>query len=291
MAAAALAPYESKQQFLCLCAEVLRHVCPKSAAVSALSRVLHQQRQRKANKCVFVHCRTATEFEIHHGSSNTNLRRLDRHHPFAFHLRSHPSRQHPFCALQRYCVTFDPLDGSSNIDCGVSIGTIFGIYRVRDGSQGDVSDVLRVRPHEMGMLGKRRGSATRYPSLSCIPQFPIPELDRPLPILCLDCCASIVLPRMGGNQAAGVDGWWQSIPRRSWFLADITLDWSCLTTPARNLARDQQPIPFPSPSCSQGGRWWRPATACTAPAVPWCASSVPMLHLSNNIPVAHQQNR
>ena len=30
----------------------------------------------------------------------------------------------------KYCVVFDPLDGSSNIDCGVSIGTIFGIYRV-----------------------------------------------------------------------------------------------------------------------------------------------------------------
>jgi fructose-1,6-bisphosphatase I len=29
-----------------------------------------------------------------------------------------------------YAVVFDPLDGSSNIDCGVSIGTIFGIYRV-----------------------------------------------------------------------------------------------------------------------------------------------------------------
>lgn len=28
-----------------------------------------------------------------------------------------------------YCVVFDPLDGSSNIECGVSIGTIFGIYK------------------------------------------------------------------------------------------------------------------------------------------------------------------
>eukprot|EP01134_Creolimax_fragrantissima_P003061 CFRG3061T1 len=28
-----------------------------------------------------------------------------------------------------YTVVFDPLDGSSNIDCGVSIGTIFGIYK------------------------------------------------------------------------------------------------------------------------------------------------------------------
>jgi fructose-1,6-bisphosphatase I len=30
----------------------------------------------------------------------------------------------------KYCVVFDPLDGSSNIDCGVSIGTIFGIYKI-----------------------------------------------------------------------------------------------------------------------------------------------------------------
>lgn len=28
-----------------------------------------------------------------------------------------------------YSVVFDPLDGSSNIECGVSIGTIFGIYK------------------------------------------------------------------------------------------------------------------------------------------------------------------
>jgi fructose-1,6-bisphosphatase I len=30
----------------------------------------------------------------------------------------------------KYCVVFDPLDGSSNIDAGVNIGTIFGIYQV-----------------------------------------------------------------------------------------------------------------------------------------------------------------
>jgi len=43
----------------------------------------------------------------------------------------------------KYCVVFDPLDGSSNIDAGVNIGTIFGIYRVKDGSEGTVADVLR----------------------------------------------------------------------------------------------------------------------------------------------------
>ncbi|KND01201.1 fructose 1,6-bisphosphate 1-phosphatase [Spizellomyces punctatus DAOM BR117] len=43
-----------------------------------------------------------------------------------------------------YCVCFDPLDGSSNIDCGVSIGTIFGIYRVKDThGKPSLADVLR----------------------------------------------------------------------------------------------------------------------------------------------------
>ncbi|ORY01213.1 fructose-1,6-bisphosphatase [Basidiobolus meristosporus CBS 931.73] len=43
----------------------------------------------------------------------------------------------------KYCVVFDPLDGSSNIDCGVTIGTIFGIYKKAEGSEGEVADVLR----------------------------------------------------------------------------------------------------------------------------------------------------
>ncbi|KAH7914646.1 fructose-1,6-bisphosphatase class 1/Sedoheputulose-1,7-bisphosphatase [Hygrophoropsis aurantiaca] len=43
----------------------------------------------------------------------------------------------------KYCVVFDPLDGSSNIDAGVNIGTIFGIYQVRPDSKGTVEDVLR----------------------------------------------------------------------------------------------------------------------------------------------------
>ncbi|KIK57834.1 hypothetical protein GYMLUDRAFT_229007 [Collybiopsis luxurians FD-317 M1] len=43
----------------------------------------------------------------------------------------------------KYCVVFDPLDGSSNIDAGVNIGTIFGIYQIRPGSKGTIEDVLR----------------------------------------------------------------------------------------------------------------------------------------------------
>ncbi|KAI0341815.1 fructose-1,6-bisphosphatase [Trametopsis cervina] len=43
----------------------------------------------------------------------------------------------------KYCVVFDPLDGSSNIDAGVNIGTIFGIYQIAPESKGTISDVLR----------------------------------------------------------------------------------------------------------------------------------------------------
>jgi len=46
-------------------------------------------------------------------------------------------------SLFRYCVCFDPLDGSSNIDCGVSIGTIFGIYMVKDKDNVTLEDVLQ----------------------------------------------------------------------------------------------------------------------------------------------------
>jgi fructose-1,6-bisphosphatase I len=41
-----------------------------------------------------------------------------------------------------YAVVFDPLDGSSNIDANVSIGTVFGIFRCDDGPRGP-RDVLR----------------------------------------------------------------------------------------------------------------------------------------------------
>lgn len=43
----------------------------------------------------------------------------------------------------RYAVCTDPIDGSSNIDAGVSVGTIFGIYRLKDDSKGSINDVLR----------------------------------------------------------------------------------------------------------------------------------------------------
>jgi len=44
----------------------------------------------------------------------------------------------------KYTLAFDPLDGSSNIDVNVSIGTIFSVHRRKsDGKQGDMSDLLQ----------------------------------------------------------------------------------------------------------------------------------------------------
>ena len=43
-----------------------------------------------------------------------------------------------------YCVLFDPLDGSSNIDANVSVGTIFSVHRkVSDHARGSVADCLQ----------------------------------------------------------------------------------------------------------------------------------------------------
>jgi fructose-1,6-bisphosphatase I len=47
----------------------------------------------------------------------------------------------------RYVVACDPIDGSSNLDAGVSVGTIFGIMKlpesaIENGRQPDAKDLL-----------------------------------------------------------------------------------------------------------------------------------------------------
>jgi len=48
--------------------------------------------------------------------------------------------------LGDYIIFFDPLDGSSNIDVNVSIGTIFSIYRRLDGTDGPLPPAEMLRP-------------------------------------------------------------------------------------------------------------------------------------------------
>lgn len=49
----------------------------------------------------------------------------------------------PLASQGKYVVAFDPLDGSSNIDVNVSIGTIFSIYRKRSKGSTDINDFLQ----------------------------------------------------------------------------------------------------------------------------------------------------
>ena len=57
----------------------------------------------------------------------------------------------------KYCVVFDPLDGSSNIDAGVNIGTIFGIYEIVRFSNPSVS----AHAHKARRICRRRGRRAR----------------------------------------------------------------------------------------------------------------------------------
>jgi fructose-1,6-bisphosphatase I len=60
-----------------------------------------------------------------------------------------------------YVLVFDPLDGSSNIDVNVSIGTIFAIYRkVSDAERGSLEDCLRPGRHQLAAGYVVYGSST-----------------------------------------------------------------------------------------------------------------------------------
>lgn len=62
----------------------------------------------------------------------------------------------------KYTLAFDPLDGSSNIDVNVSIGTIFSIHRrlSADGGPGDESDLLQAGSQQVAAGYIIYGSST-----------------------------------------------------------------------------------------------------------------------------------
>ena len=62
----------------------------------------------------------------------------------------------------RYVVLFDPLDGSSNIDANVSVGTIFSIYRriSPDDTPGTLQDLLQPGHKQIGAGYVVYGSST-----------------------------------------------------------------------------------------------------------------------------------
>lgn len=67
-----------------------------------------------------------------------------------------------FSKKGKYVVLFDPLDGSSNIDVNVSIGTIFSIYRRKSeiGSEATLEDMLQVGDEQIAAGYVLYGSST-----------------------------------------------------------------------------------------------------------------------------------
>jgi fructose-1,6-bisphosphatase I len=60
-----------------------------------------------------------------------------------------------------YTVLFDPLDGSSNIEAGITIGTIFSIHRKRStGIDGTLEDLLQPGKHQVAAGYVTYGSST-----------------------------------------------------------------------------------------------------------------------------------
>lgn len=60
-----------------------------------------------------------------------------------------------------YVLLYDPLDGSSNIDANISIGTIFSIHaRVSDGGPGTIADCLQSGSHQVAAGYVMYGSST-----------------------------------------------------------------------------------------------------------------------------------
>lgn len=67
-----------------------------------------------------------------------------------------------FCRKGKYVVLFDPLDGSSNIDVNVSIGTIFSIYRrvSKAGEEATIEDMLQSGAEQVAAGYVLYGSST-----------------------------------------------------------------------------------------------------------------------------------
>ena len=61
-----------------------------------------------------------------------------------------------------YIVLFDPLDGSSNIDFNVSVGTIFSIYRLPEGARPGLEAVLRSGDEQIAAGYVIYGSSTIF---------------------------------------------------------------------------------------------------------------------------------
>lgn len=96
----------------------------------------------------------------------------------------------------KYVVLMDPLDGSSNIDVNVSIGTIFSVYRrISTGNAGNIKDCLQKGIHQVAAGYIIYGSSTMlvYTTGRGVNGF---TLDASIGEFCLSH-PDITIPQMG----------------------------------------------------------------------------------------------
>ncbi len=145
---------------------IKRHIMNEQAAfpdaTGALTSLLYDI--ALAGKLIASHTTRAGLADILGGTGRENVqgeevKKLDDYaHNTIFHLNDHTGRlavmaseeeediipipeKHP---IGNYVLLFDPLDGSSNIDYNVSVGTIFSIFRRKtESGPGNLEDVLQ----------------------------------------------------------------------------------------------------------------------------------------------------
>uniref|UniRef100_A0A804HJK9 fructose-bisphosphatase n=1 Tax=Homo sapiens TaxID=9606 RepID=A0A804HJK9_HUMAN len=111
----------------------------------------------------------------------------------------------------KYVVCFDPLDGSSNIDCLVSVGTIFGIYRKKSTDEPSEKDALQPGRNLVAAGYALYGSATML-------------------VLAMDCGVNCFMLDPFPESLAGVSG-----PQDEWC--------PCAATPAQRSPAHRSPHP------------------------------------------------
>ena len=114
----------------------------------------------------------------------------------------------------RYAICNDPIDGSSNIDAGVSVGTIFGVYKLQDNSEGSIKDVLRPGK-EMVVAGYTMYGASAHLMLTSGPRVDGFTLDAQLgEFILTHPCLQLPLRRSIYSVNEGNSFYWEDNVRR-----------------------------------------------------------------------------
>ena len=123
-------------QDICLAAKIISHQVNKAGLLDILgfagSENIHGETQKKLD----IYSHEVMVHTLQHGGLLCVMGSEEQEDPIFI------PKEYQW---GKYAILFDPLDGSSNIDANVSVGTIFSIYRrvTPDGTKGKLEDLLQ----------------------------------------------------------------------------------------------------------------------------------------------------